>query len=110
MNNTEIFERVSKHLLTQGAKAKVGPNCKYRAEDGYVCAVRCLIPDDEYTSSLEGGTILTNRRVQEILTRRLGIDMAVSLDLLFALQQVHDGWVVDIWAIGLNNVKVRFGL
>ena len=54
----EIFDHVEKHLKSQGYRSLLpGGNtgqCAYRGGAGRMCAVGCLIGDDEYTSVMEG--------------------------------------------------------
>lgn len=71
MNNqqlVELSEKVRDHLTKQKARAvadipqeentkfpgKVISRCRYRGDNGTMCAVGCLIPDERYTPSLEG--------------------------------------------------------
>ncbi len=58
MNEQEAFEKVTKHLLTQNERAveldREGTEvCRYRTRSGLMCALGCLIPDDEYMSDIE---------------------------------------------------------
>jgi hypothetical protein len=88
MNKQEIFDKVATHLFTQGERAMEFSKmysfeqCCYRTKDGHMCAVGCLITEEEYSPDLEG----------------LGIDEIASKlerfiphqELLRALQLVHD--------------------
>lgn len=51
----EVFDRVVKHLLTQGntSFSPNGSNCAYRGVDGLMCAVGCLIPDNLYNPLMD---------------------------------------------------------
>ena len=40
----DVFNTISRHLLTQGKKSKDGTMCVYHAKDGSKCAAGCLIP------------------------------------------------------------------
>lgn len=87
----EIFDKVVTHLRTQGEQASIlksdgGYSCRYRTEDGLKCAVGCLIPDDDYSPSMEGtyasSVISRNRDKLSYLSPHLA--------LLDDLQAVHD--------------------
>ena len=121
MERQEIFDTVATHLLTQNAKAlALGTKtvCRYRGAGGYKCAVGCLIPDELYSDSIEGGGV-SGWAVQEVLvaanvitreeTRgpRLATD---RLALLSELQIVHDTKFAENWKRALRGVADRFGL
>ena len=53
------FDKMLAHLRQQGrASVRTYPSgstsCRYRASDGAMCAVGCLIPDNAYDGDLEG--------------------------------------------------------
>lgn len=80
----EIFDYVVTHLAEQGARAyneETGA-CRYRAADGKMCAVGCLLTDDLYEQTLEGEGIIMLPLYDQlsIPTRRL----------LTSLQNTHD--------------------
>ncbi|KII34872.1 hypothetical protein NL64_06315 [Pseudomonas fluorescens] len=49
-----IVDTMSAHLAQQRARA-YADGCKYRDNDGRMCAVGCLIPDELYAREIEGG-------------------------------------------------------
>lgn len=54
----EIFDYVEAHLRNQGQRSMARScNCAYRGEKGRMCAVGCLIADDEYNLSMEGNVV-----------------------------------------------------
>jgi hypothetical protein len=54
----EIFDKVYTHLEQQGeASALETGACLYRSEDGKMCAVGCLIIDEDYNSDFEGNSV-----------------------------------------------------
>jgi len=58
----EIFDTVATHLLKQNDKSLDSyGECRYRAEDGNMCAVGCLIDTKHYTSGFEGYLADDNR-------------------------------------------------
>ena len=55
MTEQEIFDKVVLHLYQQGEPSIThGGRCRYRLS-GKMCAIGCLIPDDMYSESMEGG-------------------------------------------------------
>lgn len=52
-----IITTMAEHLAKQRARA-YDDGCKYRATNGTMCAVGCLIPDALYDRSVEGGITL----------------------------------------------------
>lgn len=49
-----VIKKMATHLAKQRSRA-VGEDsgCRYRAEDGSMCAVGCLIPDELYSEAIE---------------------------------------------------------
>lgn len=80
-----IFNKVAKHLLKQGAPAKDGEQCVYRAFDGKKCAVGCLISDKDYVKQMEGSPV-----DMVIYAFKLPHYFEKNVDLLCSLQEVHD--------------------
>lgn len=81
----EIFDFVARHLSNQGCRSvqtyECGGSCAYRGDCETMCAVGCLLTDEEVTEDMEG------RNVDDIaLPERL----APFRDLLRQLQQDHD--------------------
>lgn len=95
-NDKEIFEVVSKHLLTQNKRAMITlrgyTNCAYRANDGTKCAIGCLIPDEKYSLDLENHNVWDDRVVQVLV--ECGVDnlamYSSTWKLLKQLQWLHD--------------------
>tara|TARA_B110000908_G_C9828683_1_gene260374 strand:+ start:44 stop:403 length:360 start_codon:yes stop_codon:yes gene_type:complete len=112
MTNKQIYTKVSKHLLKQGKRSEdgtgvAGNNCVYRSSDGLMCAVGCLIPDDQYYSGLEGQDV-NKGMVLDTLRGVIGTrwyTKACKIDLLEKLQFIHDQVAVDRWAIQLKKLK-----
>lgn len=114
MTEQETFDIVAKHLLTQNKKAMAVygfaiamdmPRCAYRGNDGTKCAAGCLIPDDDYNPDMEGRGITTPNALHTVLTAA-GHD----IQLVEALQYVHDVYPVSAWREQLADVAARFGL
>lgn len=108
MTNQEAFEKMVIHLRKQGAKATVNPeysgsSCMYRAPNGFRCAVGCLIPDDEYRPWFEGGGV--TKIVNDVPSLA-----SVSMNLLVAMQAVHDNHEVSAWEAQFSEVAECYGL
>jgi hypothetical protein len=108
----QIHTKVSKHLLKQGKRSEdgtgvAGNNCVYRSSDGLMCAVGCLIPDDEYYSGIEGQDV-NKGMVLDTLRDVIGTCWRTKtrkIDLLERLQCIHDQVPVENWAIKLEGLK-----
>lgn len=82
MQAQEIFDTVTDHLRSQGRRSvNEEGDCMYRGPDGLMCAVGCLLTDDEVEDINEGWAV-----DQIILPERL----KNHSELLYALQQAHD--------------------
>jgi len=52
----KIFNHVARHLRSQGKRSLINPNidaCGYRGDKNTMCAVGCVISDDEYDPLFE---------------------------------------------------------
>lgn len=106
MTKPEIFAKVRKHLLSQNAKAML-PNkdtCAYRAPDGKMCAVGCLIPDEMYYPELEGNGI---GDMPWGFVEYFGKD---NIDFLGDLQDIHDNYEPTLWPELLDGIAHDHGL
>lgn len=114
LTNQEIFDRVSKHLLTQNAVSTHFPSrrssrCAYLASDGKKCAVGCLIPKTEYTPEMEGCSV---KALFELFPDKMKACKLSegSFGLLVTLQRVHDGCIVHEWKKELQMVAEDYHL
>ena len=108
----EIFDSAVNHLFTQGYKSEGwldpdsdGTGCLYRAEDGAKCAVGYFIPDDVYTTSMEGASVSSLwDRWQDKLPNWIGD----NIELLTDLQVAHDNAEVyyDSKLFDMSDLKV----
>lgn len=90
MTNQEIFDKVTKHLLTQKIAAMVGTGCAYRA-GARSCAVGALIPDDLYTPEIEGKSVGSSINGQQLASVLIQAGFTSDqFSLLRDLQRVHD--------------------
>lgn len=88
MNNQEVFDKVSTWLLREGGTQSSSPDigCVYRSEDGNMCAIGCILPDELYSTSFETNDVeymLEDKEVKEYFS-------GVSEELLHSLQVIHD--------------------
>lgn len=117
MSLSKIFYKVENHLLKQNERSVTsvtsGEYCRYRSEEGLSCAVGCLMTDDIYDYSLEGGSA-RDFDVVEALAPIIGVSPTIhrakKIDLLHRLQAIHDGDRVDTWADKLSEVKLDFNI
>ena len=79
MTDLEALGRMEKHLIEQGHQAIDGTTCKYRMDNGDMCAVGCLI--EEYKLEYEHLDLI---RVKELA------NIQVSYTVLARAQMVHD--------------------
>ncbi len=110
MNDQDIFDTVSKHLLTQGKKSVMNPtgeagdaDCAYRGVGGLKCAIGCLIPDDRYHAGLEGESA-TSPEVKLALGDVYNNSGPCPGFLIDLLQQCHDRYLPDQWAARLDKI------
>ena len=113
----EIFDTVSKHLLTQNKRSEgvhviLGLEnhiCAYRSVDGLKCAIGCLIPDEQYIPEMEslriGGIVRKNW-----LSPELEQEFIQNINLISDLQIVHDFFTPEYWAEQLDRVRRQFNL
>ncbi len=129
MTLQEIFDKVRTHLLTQGEQCAFGGNCKYRGDNGKMCAVGCLIPDALYNPEIEdvgvrvhfqklfrkafGGAkqkILHNI-LKECVPGFYPEETNAAYKLLVDLQNVHDQYEnAGDWPAELRVVAGKYGL
>lgn len=100
----EVFDQVTRHLLTQMKRAVsselIGGNgCMYRLGN-LKCAAGCLIGDDEYNEAL-----MEHHDWSSLLSRKL-VPRA-HFDLILELQQIHDGYLPLTWRAQLKCLAKR---
>ncbi len=108
MNNQEIFDTVSKHLLAQGERCETQYGCQYRGPRGLKCGIGCLIDDDKYHHEMENTDV---RGVIEQFPDALPDFSAGNYpDLLVRLQSIHDNGAPEYWPIMLGEAAKDYGL
>lgn len=107
--NQRAFDVVARHLLTQNAKSTNGdePWCMYRTSGGRKCAAGALIADDKYSPTLEWQ--FANDEPVFAAIEASGY-RGVSVELVRALQLVHDTSDVAKWPGSLASVADEYGL
>ena len=90
-DRSDIFNHVVDHLRKQGKQSllQAENNCAYRGDGETMCAVGCLMIDDEYHPSCEGNTIeflLWETTLAPSLKERVKPNFAMLMDL----QDFHD--------------------
>ena len=109
----EVFDKVATHLLKQGSRSRsksegqVG--CAYRGDDGKMCAVGCLLKDDQYTPELEGK--VSREYAVEKALEGSGINMTRAMRrMLQELQSCHDNAPISEWPEILESIAARYNL
>ena len=103
-----VYDTMVNHLRQQQARAvNAKGNCRYRTENGNMCAVGCLIAEDEYEHGLE---MLS-------LENTIGYLMAGQLQpqrlkpLLWHMRQIHDDTTdVTEWELAFKDLAAHFDL
>ena len=100
----DIYERVSKHLLTQRAVSEDdNGSCRLRSPEGRKCAIGSLVRDDVYRPELEGVGISYYRHAQDGKLLRALFESHVNaydpniIDLLIELEEIHDYADIESW-------------
>ena len=112
MTEQEIFDRVARHLLTQGREAQDHNKingayvCRYKTADGLMCAIGCLIPPENYSEAMEGKRVMHN----EVYSRLPKLAEEVRANLLVSLQAIHDGSFPIVWKRELEGLGKRLEL
>jgi hypothetical protein len=128
MSLQDAYEKIRQHFLDQKVVA-VEPNttmCQYRGPNGTMCAVGCLITDDNYSSDLEGNTIGTGKVAKAVIAST-GLDVvpgnwnedgSLAYKFLEQAQSIHDSLrfeeddgrtLVDVIP-DLDALAVQYGL
>jgi hypothetical protein len=113
MNRQQIFDTVKNHLLAQGERCVgVNDSCAYRS-GSMRCAVGVLIPDEYYTSEMEGitaSTIGCSRNGQGVYDYNVPEWFRDNADFLEELQKLHDDEPVESWERKLRELAGSYKL
>ncbi len=106
----QFFDKTARHLMKQYERA-VNENgaCRYRTDDGLMCAIGCHIPASKYSPDLENCSS-THPQV----AKALGVNRySVLANCLEELQTIHDTKVPGDWYESLSvfannhNLSIR---
>jgi hypothetical protein len=92
MNRQEAFDTVVEHLFKQGRRSVNDKGfCSYRGNNGTMCAVGVLIPDELYNPAMDVDgqdieTVCKNFKVPAVVKN--------NLPLMGSLQSAHDGAIM----------------
>lgn len=92
-----VFDTVARHLLTQKMRSQNDKRtCLYRGPEGLKCAAGCLIPDDKYSSTMEG-------KAWNILAASEIVPFT-NKNLIVKLQKIHDcldpkNWLNELYIL-----------
>lgn len=112
MNTQELFDKVATHLLKQNAQA-VNSNgaCRYRGDNGMMCAVGCLIADKYYSATFEGIGVMSSSKVRMAVEDSIGAPLSPTQQaLLRSLQILHDNKKPKDWFTGLVRLAASYNL
>ena len=111
-NDRQVYEVVRGHLLTQNEKsADVYGTCFYRGPDRTMCAIGCLLTDEEAVigdkDNHTGSSLPVKNIMNELESVRERFNN-VNMPLLIDLQSVHDLYEVDEWREKLDDIGRYF--
>lgn len=110
----DIFNQVRNHLLKQNQKStlqkpdRTSPCYAYRGKNGTMCAVGCLIADEEYKLEMDHQSLTSIGMLQQIGLFPL-LDNK-KYNLLSCLQWLHDSYEPNKWEEKLLEVAIEFDL
>lgn len=85
----ELFDRIIDHFVKQGHRAiNSADDCMYRAPNGDMCAIGCLISDEAYTPDLEQKP--TSAESVQAALKASGVDAAHRTRFFDHMQFAHD--------------------
>ena len=116
LSTQDVFDVIAWNLLRQNARAREVHGdrsyCRYRASDGRRCAIGFILPDEVYHHTLEG--LAARDLAHQLINTNFGHDFAKllyrDLDMLTALQKMHDRSPPAWWAVELSMIARRYGL
>jgi hypothetical protein len=106
----QIFDTVAKHLLKQNKKSFIADNdgvCAYRGQDNTMCAVGCLIKDEDYDSVIENVTFPDLYLNMPHIFEHLQINNP-KFHMLVVLQNLHDKFPTEYWPARLDIIYHEF--
>jgi len=99
--NQSLFNKVSKHLLTQNKRSKLTKDlCAYKSKNGLECAAGCLIPIKLYSMEFEGKIWDDIIRMEPKLKKMFSCEQHAIID---SLQYIHDSYLPSEWKSELKD-------
>jgi len=113
LTNQQIFDLVKKHLLEQNKRSqKESGLCAYRGQRGRKCPVGYLIPDQYYKKAFDeeiGMGVDELFKHYPRVMEKSGLPEE-ALELLTALQDMHDTDPPATWSKKLSGIAKNFDL
>ena len=103
MTNQDAFDKMVAHLRKQGQKAQENGTCRYRTKSGLMCAVGCLLTDEDYRPGMEGMGVEPLLGVFDALP-------GLNEGLLAEMQDVHDSFDPSHWEEHFASTAATYGL
>ena len=105
----ELFDTIVTHLRTQGRLCITLAGCAYRGDEGSMCAIGCLIPNEAYSSDMEGKSII-GLLCSDLLPESLKNELKAHDRLLTSMQDIHDRCTVSSWEDEFKRVAHEYDL
>jgi len=110
MTRQEMFDTAAKHLLTQRTRSvsEDGNYCNYRGQQGRMCAIGPMIPDEKYSPEMEGLVVGNG-----VVWNAMGLDSDDPDNLKTlarALQCIHDASAPTAWPYKLLDLALEYNL
>lgn len=124
MNLQLMFDDVTRHLLTQkkrsvlrGRECSGADVCAYRDQDGLMCAIGSIVPDNLYKEEFENSTVsslIYTIEAQHLVAHwqeKYDIeDLNVFRNFATELQGIHDDQDPQLWQMYLKEFAGRHDL
>lgn len=110
----QVYKYVRDFLINQNKKSENrNDGCAYRGEDNTKCAIGCLILDEFYDETFEGGlpnkeTGTRGKRIIEAISKSLP-NWTFNMKLIENVQEIHDTYEPDSWKYEFNRREEKFG-
>lgn len=115
MNNQAAFSKMVKHLRKQGKPSfshtygqfGMFAHSAYHGDDNCKCPVGALIPESLYTEDME------RINIEELFPHFPQLKIlfeGVDVELLIAMQELHDGNPIEIWESEFKKIAYQFNL
>ena len=112
-----IFNKVTNHLLTQMKQAiSDSHQCRYKTDDGFKCAVGCLISNESYSTEFEEKDFEQVYSMSEefagIMEHLCKVNSLSEndIDFFMSLQSLHDNNDPDHWEFCLKEFAKKHDL